>query len=836
MVDAWDGLYGAAPALPEYGRFYRPPDPLVSSLGVFGRAIARQTIPTAGGVAAFPSGATAGGALGLPLDPFTGGGASVVLGGAGGLATSFGAGWLLEKGQRWALDRLTDGAYSRSEEEDVAQHPVASFVGGLVPQLAFMKPGGFTWKGALAGAAIGGGVEAGTEYAGTGTIDPLKVGAQTAFGGILQHNTRLGDIVQQPATMLAAGIKSGVGNTAARIGADISVARSLAEIPNSGEAVARAAATITDPNISQETRASMARVQALRSLLGDRMTPDEIAAGHVIEGDALTEASRPAGLSEQAHGEALTGALVHSAAGEPIDEPAQPHYSGAVAAAHKIIGVEAGGNPNARNPLTSASGLGQFTDDTWLRLYKNRYGTGGLSDAQILAKKTDPALATEMTVALTNLNAHMLIREDLPVTDTNVYLAHFLGPRALRVLKADAATPIADLVPHEFIEKNPRVLGGGKTAGDVIAWADRKMGGEGAVQTAAAEPDLINHDPVPGFDDVFDEPAPGADPFAGMDEGPATEAPIVRYRREASAIEEGLPVPDDGYTRLWRGERPDEGGQGLNYTNDLAGIALPFRESYGGRMSYLDVPTEDLPQYEMTGAAAPGAEYHLPPELAATAQEAALRPAETAATETRPARTPRQSRARQPAEPLDVLSFLAEHGGLRDDEGHDLQGRGRLISGAISGQRRRGGSAGVGLPVFSPRGGYLFRKSGMSIDAAGELLHEAGFFPGRERPSTADVIDLLASSHNRPVFRPEDMPAVWAAEQAARYGDPDGQHEQTASLEHDIRMAVEADPSMTVQLDGAGAPISVQRMLDELDAGDVALATLKACAAPGGEA
>lgn len=101
-------------------------------------------------------------------------------------------------------------------------------------------------------------------------------------------------------------------------------------------------------------------------------------------------------------------------------------------------------------------------------------------------------------------------------------------------------------------------------------------------------------------------------------------SPIVRSRRIAAAIQAANPQAVDGFTRLWRGERIGDTGKGLNYTPDLAGIALPFQEGYGGDLVYVDIPDSDLAGYEMTGAVAPGAEFHLPPDLAASAQVAIM--------------------------------------------------------------------------------------------------------------------------------------------------------------------------------------------------------------------
>jgi hypothetical protein len=96
--------------------------------------------------------------------------------------------------------------------------------------------------------------------------------------------------------------------------------------------------------------------------------------------------------------------------------------------------------------------------------------------------------------------------------------------------------------------------------------------------------------------------------------------PIIEFRRDAAEIEKSLPAPDDGFTRLWRGNRPGEVGQNPQFTNSLDGIALPFRKAYGGDLSFVDVPTGDLAKYEAKAGAATGAEFQLPAEMAAQAQ------------------------------------------------------------------------------------------------------------------------------------------------------------------------------------------------------------------------
>jgi hypothetical protein len=71
-----------------------------------------------------------------------------------------------------------------------------------------------------------------------------------------------------------------------------------------------------------------------------------------------------------------------------------------------IIGVESGGNPNATNPNSSASGLGQFIDSTWLDTIRTARPdlAQGKSDAELLSLKTDPQLSREMTEAYADQN------------------------------------------------------------------------------------------------------------------------------------------------------------------------------------------------------------------------------------------------------------------------------------------------------------------------------------------------------------------------------------------------------------------------------------------------
>jgi hypothetical protein len=153
----------------------------------------------------------------------------------------------------------------------------------------------------------------------------------------------------------------------------------------------------------------------------------------------------------------------------------------------QIIGVESGGNPNARKPRSSAGGAGLFIDSTWLNiLSKHRPDLlQGKSRDEILALKNDPVLSKEMTGALASDNGGILTGAGLPVTPATTYLAHFAGPQgAIGILNADPATPAGAVLGPKVVEANPFLRD--MSAADLKAWADRKMGAGSAPAAPSA--------------------------------------------------------------------------------------------------------------------------------------------------------------------------------------------------------------------------------------------------------------------------------------------------------------------------------------------------------------
>jgi hypothetical protein len=168
--------------------------------------------------------------------------------------------------------------------------------------------------------------------------------------------------------------------------------------------------------------------------------------------------------------------------GQPIEKTAVK------ALVERIITIESNGDPNARNKRSSATGAGQFLDDTWLEAVRRhrRDLIQGRNDKEILELRRDAALAREIVTRLVEQYATMLNRRRLPITPGSLYLTYFAGPAGAVALlsgaeDADAASLMAaaDVTGRTTREKlvsaNPflKVL----TVGDLRTWADRKMGG-----------------------------------------------------------------------------------------------------------------------------------------------------------------------------------------------------------------------------------------------------------------------------------------------------------------------------------------------------------------------
>lgn len=140
--------------------------------------------------------------------------------------------------------------------------------------------------------------------------------------------------------------------------------------------------------------------------------------------------------------------------------------------------LESGGNPDAKNPNSSATGIDQFTSGTWLETVRKARPAWaqGLSKDELLALRKDPAKSGQMAAALDEENAAALAAANLPPSNENLYAAHHFGSGGgVKFARARGDTPADQIFSDEVLNANPYLKG--KTKAQVVAnWAARAAG------------------------------------------------------------------------------------------------------------------------------------------------------------------------------------------------------------------------------------------------------------------------------------------------------------------------------------------------------------------------
>ncbi|MFT4129967.1 tape measure protein [Labrys sp. (in: a-proteobacteria)] len=144
---------------------------------------------------------------------------------------------------------------------------------------------------------------------------------------------------------------------------------------------------------------------------------------------------------------------------------------------NRMYHVESGGRANAQAETSTAAGIAQFTEGTWMRIMKKYFADqiAGMSRPDVLKMRYDPSLSKQAAEKLTIENEDYLKQFGIAINDTTRYLAHFLGSAGARaVLLADKGTPVNRVIGADQVNANKSILQG-KTVDEVIAWASRKM-------------------------------------------------------------------------------------------------------------------------------------------------------------------------------------------------------------------------------------------------------------------------------------------------------------------------------------------------------------------------
>lgn len=240
-------------------------------------------------------------------------------------------------------------------------------------------------------------------------------------------------------------------------------------------------------------------------------------AGPKIAESIATNASRPTTVKP---GENVTTGF--SVLPPGVQQSIQGYLAGPYGGyANRLPAVENNtGNPAARNPASSATGDGQFIDGTWLQTARELLpqATQGMSDQQLLALRSNPALSRAMTAAYAQENAPAIEKAGFPVNGASLYLAHHFGASgAVRIMDAPQNTPMSQLFGPDVIGPN-RLRN--MTAGQVVRSAVGQFGTQPI--GATDRPQQIAQQPPQGASSQF-QPQPS--PAAGVP-NPTTALPL----------------------------------------------------------------------------------------------------------------------------------------------------------------------------------------------------------------------------------------------------------------------------------------------------------------------
>jgi len=441
----------------------------------------------------------------------------------------------------------------------------------------------------------------------------------------------------------------------------------------------------------------------------------------------------------------------------------------------RIRRAESGGDDAARNPRSSATGRYQFVDRTWLRLYRRRYASQGLSDGEVLALRRDPRLQEQLMDDLTAHNGAVLRRHGHEESAGNLYLLHFAGDGGgVALLRAAPDTPAGRVLGAAAIAANPHLRG--RTAADVIAWAHRAVGGDAPAPARLgggnaapglareAEPAMARRDPEPSED--------WREALERLQDEAADEAPVV-MAEPLPSLRRDLFESDE----------------------DWAEAQLRFNRE-------LDQPEEIAASMGVNGPPAR--------ETAAPAPEGRSADAEPErASATVPKRATDVAGNAYPMRGEELPSAglapanLSEHGVVYVGRRNTIH---FLIDEAFPHTPERGDWAEVGF--ISPRGEFLSREQALDwVDR-----NEGRVSPSDNMEGQLDALDYREQIGSR---RQEiDSPAL------ARFDAPDseGVRAQIASIEHDLKIDAEAGAGPAFRLGEEGDELSAARVLDEADA------------------
>ncbi len=137
--------------------------------------------------------------------------------------------------------------------------------------------------------------------------------------------------------------------------------------------------------------------------------------------------------------------------------------------------LESNGRADAVNAASSATGVDQFIESTWLSLVRKAkpQWAEGLSKDELLAQRLNPERSAEMRRVLDAENQEVLRKANAPVNHFTMYAMHHFGPkRGVRFAHAAPGTKMEDILSPGQMDANAYLKGLTK-AEALQNWAER---------------------------------------------------------------------------------------------------------------------------------------------------------------------------------------------------------------------------------------------------------------------------------------------------------------------------------------------------------------------------
>lgn len=144
---------------------------------------------------------------------------------------------------------------------------------------------------------------------------------------------------------------------------------------------------------------------------------------------------------------------------------------------YRLMMAESAGKPRAKNPRSSALGPYQFINSTFIGVVDRHFAdeVEGMSQAEILALRTDMEFARRAAIAFNDDNAKYLEERGVKPTFAHLRLSHLLGaPTAVRVLRAHPKTRLTKLLSSAVIRANPFMRR--MTVSRLVSWSEGEVG------------------------------------------------------------------------------------------------------------------------------------------------------------------------------------------------------------------------------------------------------------------------------------------------------------------------------------------------------------------------